>query len=82
MSHVNMRCGQRSQHCLGTTVRVITAFGTDALPPISLWTHSLPTRRRETDDALVISENAEKILRAEVGRYLELKEESIGPPSL
>jgi hypothetical protein len=33
-----------------------------------------------TDDALVISENAEAILRNEIGRYFELKEESIGPP--
>ena len=35
-----------------------------------------------TDDALVISENAESILRTEIGRYFELKEESIGPPGL
>ena len=35
-----------------------------------------------TDDALVISENAESILRNELGRYFELKEESIGPPKL
>ena len=34
------------------------------------------------DDALVISENAEKILREEIGKYFELKEESIGCPSL
>ena len=32
------------------------------------------------DDALVVSENAESILRNELGRYFELKEESIGPP--
>ena len=31
-------------------------------------------------DALVVSENAECILRNELGRYSELKEESIGPP--
>lgn len=35
-----------------------------------------------TDDTLVISENAEAILRNELGRYFELKEESIGTPSL
>ena len=35
-----------------------------------------------TDDALVISENAENILRRELGRYFQLKEESIGPPKL
>jgi hypothetical protein len=35
-----------------------------------------------TDDTLVISENAEAILRNEIGRYFELKEESIGPPKL
>lgn len=35
-----------------------------------------------TDDALVISENAESILRNEIGKYFELKEESIGPPKL
>ena len=34
------------------------------------------------DDALAIGENAEKILREEIGRYFELKEESVGPPSL
>ena len=32
------------------------------------------------DDALVVSENAESILRNELGRYFELKEELIGPP--
>ena len=31
------------------------------------------------DDALVVSENAESILRNEFGRYFELNEESIGP---
>ena len=32
------------------------------------------------DDVLVVSENAESILSNELGRYFELKEESIGPP--
>ena len=32
------------------------------------------------DDALVVSENVESILRNELGRYFEQKEESIGPP--
>ena len=32
------------------------------------------------DDTLVVSENAESILRDELGRYFELKEEAIGPP--
>ena len=35
-----------------------------------------------TDDALVISENAESILRNEIGRYFILKEESVGPPKI
>ena len=35
-----------------------------------------------TDDALVISENAEKVLRHELGSYFNLKEESIGPPKI
>ena len=35
-----------------------------------------------TDDTLVISENAESILRNELGKYFELKEESIGPPEI
>ena len=35
-----------------------------------------------TDDTLVISENAESILRNEMGKYFELKQESIGPPKL
>ena len=33
-----------------------------------------------TDDALVISQNTENILRRDVGSYFDLKEESIGPP--
>ena len=33
------------------------------------------------DDALVVSKKAESILRNELGRYFELKEESIGPPN-
>ena len=32
------------------------------------------------DDALVVSENVESTLRNELGRYFELKEESIGLP--
>ena len=35
-----------------------------------------------TDDALSVSENPEKILRHELGRYFELKEKSIGPPKI
>jgi hypothetical protein len=35
-----------------------------------------------TDDALVISKNAEQVLRNELGRYFTLKEESIGPPKI
>ena len=35
-----------------------------------------------TDDALVVSENGEQVLRKEIGKYFELKEESIGPPQL
>ena len=31
---------------------------------------------------LVISENAESVLREGIGRYFELKEKSIGPPKL
>ena len=31
---------------------------------------------------MLVSENAESILRNELGRYFELKEESIGPRSL
>ena len=34
------------------------------------------------DDTLVISKNLEKILQEEIGRYFELKEESIGHPTL
>jgi hypothetical protein len=34
------------------------------------------------DDALVVSENAESILWMEIGRYFELKQESIGPPKI
>ena len=35
-----------------------------------------------TDDALVVSENAESILRNEIGKYFELKEQSIGHPKI
>ena len=35
-----------------------------------------------TDDALVISENPERILHEQIGRYFKLKEGSIGPPKL
>jgi hypothetical protein len=35
-----------------------------------------------TDDALVVSDNAEQVLRNELGRYFTLKEESIGPPKI
>jgi hypothetical protein len=35
-----------------------------------------------TDDALVVGEHAETILRKELGRYFELKESSIGPPKI
>ena len=34
------------------------------------------------DDALVVSENAEGILRNKLGRYFHLKEESISPPTV
>jgi hypothetical protein len=35
-----------------------------------------------TDDVLVVSTNGERILRDGIGRYFELKEESIGPPTI
>lgn len=35
-----------------------------------------------TDDALAISENPEQLLREGIGRYFQLKEESIGPPKI
>jgi hypothetical protein len=35
-----------------------------------------------TDDALVVSANAELVLRKQLRRYFELKEESIGPPKI
>ena len=35
-----------------------------------------------TDDALIVSDNAEQVLRNELGRYFMLKEESIGPPKI
>ena len=34
------------------------------------------------DNALVVSENAERILQNELGRYFHLKEESIGQPTI
>ena len=35
-----------------------------------------------TDDVLVVSENGEKVLQEGIGKYFELKEESIGPPKI
>ena len=35
-----------------------------------------------TDDVLVVSENAESVLRHGIGRYFDLKKSSIGPPKL
>jgi hypothetical protein len=35
-----------------------------------------------TDDALVLSKNAEKVLRIELGRYFTLKAEPIGPAKI
>ena len=35
-----------------------------------------------TDDVLAVGEHAEKMLREGIGKYFELKEESIGPPKL
>ena len=34
------------------------------------------------DDTLVISKNAKQILRGEIWKYFELKEELIGPPKI
>ena len=34
-----------------------------------------------TDDCLVISNRADAVLREEIGKYFDLKEESIGSPS-
>ena len=34
------------------------------------------------DDALVVSENGERLLREELGKYFDLKEASIGPPDI
>jgi hypothetical protein len=35
-----------------------------------------------TEDVLVVSENGEKLLREGIGKYFELREDSIGPPEL
>ena len=35
-----------------------------------------------TDDVLAIGSNAERLIRDGIGRYFELKEESIGPPDI
>ena len=34
------------------------------------------------DDCLVISDNAENVIRENIGKYFELKQESIKPPDL
>ena len=33
-----------------------------------------------TDDILSVGENAERVIREEIGRYFELKQKGIGPP--
>ena len=35
-----------------------------------------------TDDTLAISENPENVIRNEIGKYFQLKDESIGPPKI
>ena len=35
-----------------------------------------------TDDILSVGENAERVIREEIGRYFEIKEKSIGPPNI
>jgi hypothetical protein len=35
-----------------------------------------------TDDTLCVSEHPERVLRMEIGKYFDLKEESIGPPKI
>ena len=35
-----------------------------------------------TDDVLFVSEHGEQFLRNELGKYFDLKEESIGPPNI
>ena len=35
-----------------------------------------------TDDTLVVSDNAEQVLRQKLGRYFELKKDSIRPPNI
>jgi hypothetical protein len=35
-----------------------------------------------TDDVLVVSTSGEQIIRNGIGRYFDLKEESIGPPKI
>ena len=35
-----------------------------------------------TDDVLCISENPERTIRTQIGKYFELKEESIGPSKI
>ena len=35
-----------------------------------------------TDDILYVGVDAEKVIREEIGRYFELKDKGIGPPSL
>ena len=34
------------------------------------------------DDVLVISEQGEHVLRNEIGKHFEMKEESFGPPTI
>ena len=55
-----------------------------------VWYRSANNKNREeyyeyvllyTDDCLVLSERADSVLRDEIGKYFELKEESIGKPS-
>ena len=57
----------------GTWIRPVTGFD-----GIQLYEYVL----LYADDCFVVSDDAEKILRDRIDRYLDLKPESIGPPSL
>ncbi len=80
----------RPERTSGTTcVHACATLTLSPAPPIQMCGRGPPRKAMvpidmllQTDDALVVSDNAEQVLRNELGRHFTLKEESIGPPKM
>jgi hypothetical protein len=70
MHHIGFKsCPADPDVCMRSAIK---SDGTDVYEYVLLY----------TDDALSIGVEAESILRKEIGKYFELKEDSIGSPKL